>query len=310
MNIIKCTSRNNTTAKSGRSLTYIVMHYTAGTSSASGAAKSVAEYFAKESTQASADFIVDDENIIQFNPDIENRYCWSVGGSKYSSMTTSEGGKYYGIATNANTINIEMCSSKTDKSSLSASDTDWYLTDKVVANAAELVKYLMETYEVNTDHVIMHHHVTGKLCPNPWCVSEARLEQWKSFKATALLQRCQLEAESEEDEEMVETIKMNINGTERSINRILKDGKNYICLADLSEMGFDVGYDSNTKTPSLDNTVKDIPIKIDGEEKTVKAINVGGFNFCKIRELTDVLGGLEIDYADGVVIINNVGKDS
>ncbi|MCC8015503.1 MAG: N-acetylmuramoyl-L-alanine amidase [Eubacterium sp.] len=91
INITKCTSTTNTTAKSGRSIKYIVLHYTAGTTSKSGTAKSVAQYFANSSVQASADFIVDDENIVQFNPDIANRYCWSVGGSKYSSPSTSLG---------------------------------------------------------------------------------------------------------------------------------------------------------------------------------------------------------------------------
>lgn len=29
----------------------------------------------------------------------------------------------------------------------------------------------------------MHHHVTGKVCPNPWCVAESRLTKWQSFKS-------------------------------------------------------------------------------------------------------------------------------
>ncbi|MCC8015505.1 MAG: hypothetical protein LIO87_09960 [Eubacterium sp.] len=68
---------------------------------------------------------------------------------------------------------------------------------------------------------------------------------------------------------MVDTSKISVNGTEYTINRILKDDKNYICLADLANMGFDIGYNSNTKTPTLDNAVKDITVSVDGETKTL-----------------------------------------
>lgn len=29
----------------------------------------------------------------------------------------------------------------------------------------------------------MHHHVTGKICPNPFCVNEKALKNWVNFKA-------------------------------------------------------------------------------------------------------------------------------
>ncbi|MCD8091024.1 MAG: N-acetylmuramoyl-L-alanine amidase, partial [Clostridiales bacterium] len=221
--IEKYTSTTNTTAKAGRSIKYLVIHYTAGFTSKAGAAKNVAAYFTGGSAGGSADFIVDDETIVQYNPDIRNRYCWAVGGNKYSYMTTSAGGKYYGLCTNSNCISIEICSNKTDTSSQSAYDTDWYFTEAAVKKAAELTKYLMEEYSIDIDNVIMHHHVTGKVCPNPWCVSESRLTDWESFKA---------QLTETEDEEVVDTTNILINGTAYSVNRILKDGKNYICLSD------------------------------------------------------------------------------
>ena len=57
---------------------------------------------------------------------------WAVGGKKYTSMTTSEGGKYYGICTNSNSISIEMCSNKLNTKKLGATDTDWYLTEATI----------------------------------------------------------------------------------------------------------------------------------------------------------------------------------
>ena len=181
MNIIKLTSIHNTSYKKGRSKDWIVLHYTAGVSSKAGAARNVATQFKTSSREASADFIVDDAEIVQYNEDIDNRFCWSVGGAKYTSMSTSLGGKYYGKCTNSNSISIEMCSNKTNTGSLEVTDDDWYLTDATIANAIELTKYLMATYNIDADHVIMHHMVTGKWCPQPWTKNESALDGWNKF---------------------------------------------------------------------------------------------------------------------------------
>ena len=113
---------------------------------------------------------------------IYNRYSWGAGGAKYTKMSTSEGGKYYGVCRNSNCINIEICSNKKNKKSLSANDTDWYFTDSELELAAALVRQLMAEYKISADHVIMHHQVTGKLCPAMWTHSEAELEGWKKFQ--------------------------------------------------------------------------------------------------------------------------------
>ena len=108
MNIIKAFGTTNTDYYSKTlQRKYIVLHYTAGTRSVKGSARNVASMFKNGSVGGSADFIVDDSEIVQYNGDISHRACWSVGGKKYSSMTTSEGGRYYGICTNSNSINIE-----------------------------------------------------------------------------------------------------------------------------------------------------------------------------------------------------------
>lgn len=179
--IEKCTSKENTTYLANRPIRWIFIHYTAGVSSSKGTAKNIARMFAKPSTQASADFIVDDKTIVQYNPDIANRYTWAVGGTKYTTMTTSVGGKYYNESSNSNSISIELCSRKKSTKTLYATDKDWYFTDEVVDNALELTRYLMSKYHIDADHVIMHHHRTGKICPNPWCVNEARLKKYYNF---------------------------------------------------------------------------------------------------------------------------------
>ena len=182
MNITKKYGTVNTTAKLNRLIKWIVIHYTAGVTSKAGSALNLAAYYLSGKAAASSDFIVDDAAVVQYNGDILNRYTWGVGGSKYTTMSTSEGGKYYGVCTNSNCINIEVCSNKRNRNTLNATDTDWYFTDAELDNTAWLVRQLMEQYGIDAEHVIMHHHVTGKVCPNPWTVTPDRLSGWQDFQ--------------------------------------------------------------------------------------------------------------------------------
>lgn len=185
MNIIKCTSSVHTSYLPNRPILYLVFHYCASGSSKKGTARAIAASFGNpQSRAASADFIVDDAEIVQYNPDITNRYCYSVGGNKYATLYTKEAAKFYGICKNANSINIEICNCKKDKSDMNnAFAIDWYFTDAALNNAVELGKYLMKEYKIPASRVLMHHHVTGKLCPQPWCLNNSRLDGWYKFKA-------------------------------------------------------------------------------------------------------------------------------
>ena len=181
LNIINKTSDHNTTMKMNRDIKWIVLHYTAGTASTKGAAQNIANYFSKTTNQASADFIVDDVEIVQYNPDPKQRYCWAVGGAKYPNKSNTLAAKYYGQCKNDNSISIEMCSRKTNTATLNASDDDWYITDATVNNAVKLTKYLMKLYNIDINHVIMHNMVTGKWCPQPWSKNENALSLWNGF---------------------------------------------------------------------------------------------------------------------------------
>lgn len=240
MNIIKAFGTTNTDYYSKTlQRKYIVLHYTAGTRSVKGSARNVASMFKNGSVGGSADFIVDDSEIVQYNGDISHRACWSVGGKKYSSMTTNEGGRYYGICTNSNSINIEMCSNKVNTKNLGANDTDWYLTEATINNAVELTKYLMKQYNIAVENVIMHHQVTGKICPNPWCVDKSRLSKWNDFKNRLVAKGEQI---------MKQNVK--INGKVKSLDTINKDGYTYIKVRDLSDI-FNIGYNKETKLITL-----------------------------------------------------------
>lgn len=181
MEIIQKTSEVNTTESKNRDIQYIVIHYTAGLSSEKGRAASTATYFSKESTKASADFIVDDETIVQYNPDIKNRYAWSCGGSKLKT----KGGSLYGKCNNKNSINVEICSNNTTGKIKNANDESWYFTDEAVLNAIDLVRHLIDEYGVAKENVIRHYDVTGKLCPGiiGWNEESGDESEWDSFKA-------------------------------------------------------------------------------------------------------------------------------
>lgn len=180
MNIIRKVSTVNTTEAEGREILYIVAHYTAGLSSGAGAAEEVADWFAHGPREASADFIVDDETTIQYNPDPAKRYCWSVGGPRYDTR----GGALYGIAGNANSISVEICSTNSTGQMTEANDPAWGYTDAVLERAASLIRYLMKEYHIDIDHVIRHYDVNGKPCPGiiGWNADTGDESRWEAFK--------------------------------------------------------------------------------------------------------------------------------
>lgn len=170
----------NTNYRPNRKIEFIVIHYTAGVRSNTGCALEVSGWCKNGGLKSSAEFYVDDTTAVQYIQDIPNRNSWSVGGSMYQK-TTSLSGKYYGICTNYNSINIEICSEKTNKKSQLVTDTDWYFTKEAVDTAVALTRYLMDKYNIDIDHVIMHHMVNGKPCPLMWSRDENALKGWYDF---------------------------------------------------------------------------------------------------------------------------------
>lgn len=142
---------------------YLAIHFTAGSNSIPGRAQSVYNTFVAR--KASADFAVDDRDIVQFNPDIKNYYCWAVGDAKnpYSS-----GGSLNGKANNKNTISIEICSTCVPATSTAvnaANHSGWSFTDAALDNAVKIAKIIMKKYNIPIERVVRHYDITGKLCP-------------------------------------------------------------------------------------------------------------------------------------------------
>lgn len=170
----------NMSAKRSRDIKYIVIHYTAGVTSKAGSAVNTAVWFDSGQASASSDFIVDDASVVQYNADIKNRYTWHCGGNKYST----KGGSLYGKCTNANSIGIEVCSTNSTGKMQNANDKSYSFTAAAVANAAALVKQLMQEYDIPPENVVRHYDVTGKPCPGivGWNAESGSESAWIEFK--------------------------------------------------------------------------------------------------------------------------------
>lgn len=99
-----------------------------------------------------------------------------------------------------------------------------------------------------------------------------------------------------EDNLVVSEGKAIVNGKDYKIDKILKDGNNYIKASNFSNMGFDVDYDKNTKAVKIKN--KTGRVTINGVEITT--INIDGCNYVNIRELANLLNK-NVEYKNGEI---------
>lgn len=195
MNIIEYTNNSHTTSAPNRKIEYIVVHYTAGVSSQSGSAKNTIDsIYINGNTNVSADYTVDQSGAYLYNGDIKNRYTWHCGCSG-NPDTKYGGATVYGICKNSNSIGIEVCSDGDGRYVKYANTKYWSYNQKCLEILTELVKYLMQTYNIDINHVVRHFDVTGKLCPGIIGWNTGPLynengitnqlntdEKWKAFK--------------------------------------------------------------------------------------------------------------------------------
>lgn len=173
---------------SKRTPQYLAIHFTAGSTSAAGTARKNYDVFvarAKTNKPGSADFAVDDREMVQLNPDIENYYCWAVG-DKLNAY--SKGASLYGKAKNSNTVSIEICSTcspATSANVLYPNHGAWSLTDAAVENAARLAKIIMKRFNIPIERVVRHYDITGKMCPGVPGWNDDPIYDPKTGKATS-----------------------------------------------------------------------------------------------------------------------------
>ena len=145
----------NRSNRAGEKIKYIVIHDT-GNSSAGANAIAHFNYFNGSERSSSADFFIDDTQILCVN-DYHKFYTWHCGDGK---------GKY-GIS-NRNSIGIEICMN---------SDGN---RQKAIDKTLVLVRELMKELNIPIDRVVRHYDVSRKNCPgsminNNWA-------EWYEFK--------------------------------------------------------------------------------------------------------------------------------
>ena len=152
----------NRTIATNRRKEWIVIHYVGSVSSA----LDNVIYFFDKGRKSSAHYFVDENEIWQCVDD--SNIAWHVGGAK----------EYFNDCRNQNSIGVEMCCKKDEGGEL-------YIDEQTIANTIELVRYLMEKYGIDSDHVVRHYDVTRKLCPAP-LVDE---NLWSDFKKKLIVQK-------------------------------------------------------------------------------------------------------------------------
>lgn len=137
---------------------YIVCHYVGAT----GGAEANCKYYASGYIGASAHYFVGHKGEVWQSVE-DKDIAWHCGASRY----------VHPYCRNDNSIGIEMCCRK-------KLDGTWYFEEETVKSTIELVKMLMQKYNIPVENVIRHYDVTGKICPEPYVRDT---DAWNTFKA-------------------------------------------------------------------------------------------------------------------------------
>lgn len=146
------TNVNYRSGRNGNTIEYIVCHFTGNQNDT---AAGNANYFRDVNRQASANYFVDDNEIVEVVR--EGDTSWHCG----------DGYGKYGI-TNSNSIGIEMCATNGD------------ISEKTIENTLWLVKSLMNKYGIGIDDVVRHYDASRKCCPSPFSLNN--WSRWWNFK--------------------------------------------------------------------------------------------------------------------------------
>ena len=146
--------KHNITHSPNRKIEYIILHDT-GNFKQGANAEMHFKYFNGGNRQSSADFFVDDSQVLKIN-DYKNNFTWAVGDGK---------GRY-GI-TNRNSISVEICVN---------SDNDM---DKTINKTIDLVIYLMKELNLPIERVCRHFNASRKNCPQT--MNMGTWDKWHAF---------------------------------------------------------------------------------------------------------------------------------
>ena len=174
----------NRSNRGGTPIKYIVVHDT-GNSSRGANATAHYNYFNGGDRSSSADFFVDDTQVLCVN-DYYKYYTWHCG----------DGHGKYGIS-NRNSVGIEFCINV---------DSD---RNKTLERTAQLVRELMQELNIPIERVVRHYDASRKNCPQS--MSGNGWAQWYKFKEKLKgedLTMAQYEELKNEITQLTETVKV------------------------------------------------------------------------------------------------------
>lgn len=159
MEINKLLTKVNYRKGNGKHNKYIVIHYVGAT----GGAEANCKYFYSVYRGSSAHYFVGHSGEVwQCVADTDT--AWHCGANTYK----------HPYCRNTNSIGIEMCCRQ------NLSNGTWYFEESTIKSTIELVKELMQKYNIPVNNVLRHYDITGKRCPEPYVRDAAA---WVTFKA-------------------------------------------------------------------------------------------------------------------------------
>lgn len=175
---------------------YVVVHFT-GSGGEGGSAISTYKYWVgrPKDERCNAHYLVDTSGIYEC-VDPHKYACQFACASKrsdahieYYVAGNGHESKYacthLKLAGNRNTINIEACSAKRTPVSCRPDaymDADFYFPDSTYRSLVGLASWLLDEFGIPLSNLIMHHNISGKLCPAMWCNSDSAFNGWAAFK--------------------------------------------------------------------------------------------------------------------------------
>lgn len=164
-------------------IAWIIVHYT-GDRYSQGCARKTADAMQTWKRSISTHYLVGDDAIYQT---VEDRHCaWHCPYNKDNKCA----------ACNSVAIGVDLVEHKRNTRSKSVKDRDWYFTEKVILDGAQLVAMLADKYDIPMDHIVRHFDVTGKWCPRPFVgkdtneiTGEIHENTWIMFKERVRLAR-------------------------------------------------------------------------------------------------------------------------
>lgn len=171
---------------------YVVVHFTGSGGKGGTALNTYKDWLSREKkARCNTHYIVDASGIYE-GVDPKKYGCLYATGSKPSEEHISfypdspMACSHIRLAGNFNTINIEACSAKRSPVSRRRDaymDTDFYFPDATYTNLVSLASWLLDEFGIPLSNLIMHHQITGKLCPAMWCNNPEAFSQWSAFKS-------------------------------------------------------------------------------------------------------------------------------